>query len=453
MALSRQLVRSMASITFDAIPADVRDKAILHIKDAIGVGLAASASEVGKPYRTYGEHLASAGRSTLFSDGRKMDAADAALVNGGLIHSLEYDDTHTASIIHGSAVLLPAALALAEEQELSGAEFVALYTAGYEILIRLGLASPGIVQTRGFQITAVGGAVVAAAMASRAYGLDENRAMHAVGISLSQAAASMEFLSNGSSVKSLHPGWAAHCGIMAARLARAGLSGPQTALEGRFGFYALFSGNAEDASKVDFASIGSTWHLKDVAIKFVPACHYLHAFVECAEQLRAKDIAVDDIRSITCFAPAGTAGVVCEPWDVKQHPATGHAVRWSLPVMIATTLIHGKPGIPTFERMPSEEEIALAERMDWQPLSRSAFPTRYDAELLCETFDGNEVRVSVADAYGNASRPASSEDCAAKFIENARLALGSADRLKNYLDGIVAQPAVDIGLVNARVPA
>lgn len=420
MTLSRQLVRAMASISFDVIPDAIRDKARVHIKDAIGVGLAAAGSEVGKPYLGYAALLRSSGRSTVLTGSRKVDAADAAMINGGLIHSLEYDDTHTGSIIHGSSVLLPAALALAEEMDLSGREFVALYTCGYEALIRLGLASAGTFQRRGFQVTAVAGAPVVAAMAARAYGLDEDRSVFAVGIALSQASASMEFLSNGSSVKSLHPGWAAHSGIVAARLARAGLSGPETAIEGRFGLYSLFSGNADDANAIDFATIGSVWHLRNVAIKFVPACHYLHAFVECAEDLCKQGVTSDNMRRITCFVPEGAADVICEPWELKQDPPSGHAVRWSLPVIVAHTLLHGKPDLAAFERLPSAQELALAQCMSWQPLIGTAFPERFDARLSCEMHDGTVVEAAVPDAFGNASRPAPPADHARKFNANSR---------------------------------
>ena len=101
----------------------------------------------------------------------------------------------------------------------------------------MGLAAPGGFQARGFQITSVGGTLVAALQAAEIAKLDENRWLAALGIALSQASGVFEFLSNGASVKSMHPGWAAHAGMLAARLAAAGLDGPETALEGRMGLF------------------------------------------------------------------------------------------------------------------------------------------------------------------------------------------------------------------------
>src|SRR5262249_56307696 len=122
-------------------------------------------------------------------------------------------------IVHGSAVLAPTALAAAQEAEASGEDLLRAYILGWEVLVRMGLAAPGGFQARGFQVTSVAGTLVAALQAAELAMLDENRTVAALGIALSQAAGVFEFLSNGSSVKSMHPGWAAHPGLLPARLA------------------------------------------------------------------------------------------------------------------------------------------------------------------------------------------------------------------------------------------
>ena len=148
------------------------------------------------------------------------------MINGGLIHSLEFDDTHTASIAHGSAVLAAGALAVAEAQKASGAALLGAYARGWEVLIRFGLAAPNGFHAKGFMSTSVTGTLAVALLAAQLMRLDEDRTLAAIGIALSQASGVMEFLTNGSSVKSLHPGWAAHGGVVAAMLARAGMTGP-----------------------------------------------------------------------------------------------------------------------------------------------------------------------------------------------------------------------------------
>lgn len=414
----------IASTRLGDIPADIRQRARLAIADALGVGIAATSSPAGDHYRRYSATISGTGGATLLT-GALAEPSEAALVNGGLIHSLEYDDTHTGSIIHGSSVILPAALALAEARGLSGGQFLRLYIVGYEALIQIGLAAPGALQKRGFQVTSVAGAMVAAAMAAAAYGLTREQSEHAVGISLSQASGSMEFLSNGSSVKSLHPGWAAHAGIKAAQLAAAGLTGPSSAFEGRFGYFALFGSGGGEVSHL--GDVGRQWRLGEVATKFYPCCHYIHPFIEAAKLLRDKDVDADSVRSVTLLVPEDAAGVICEPWESKLRPPTGHAMRWSLPLCFSQALLSGRVDLETFEGDPSPRALALAVRTNWSPLAETAFPRRFDAVVRCELAGGELHEIRVDDAYGNASRPPDQTDVWRKFNANIARPRGRSD--------------------------
>ncbi|MGH7209975.1 MAG: MmgE/PrpD family protein, partial [Acetobacteraceae bacterium] len=292
MTLARALVHRIRSLGSGRVPPDVAASARLHLLDAVGVGLAASAGNVGAPYRRFAATLASGGPASVFGARQGAAPADAALVNGGLIHSLEYDDTHTGAIVHGSAVLAPAALAAAEASDTSGANLLATYAIGWEVLVRIGLASPGGFQARGFQVTSVGGSLVAALIGAMLAGLDEDSTVAALGIALSQSSGVFEFLSNGSSVKSLHPGWAAHAGLIAAHLAAAGMTGPETSLDGRYGLFAAFAGDAAAPERLRalLADLGTRWHLREAAYKFHPCCHYIHPFVEAANLLLARGV-------------------------------------------------------------------------------------------------------------------------------------------------------------------
>lgn len=421
MTVARDLVRRVRQLAQAPLPEAVEACASLHLLDAVGVGLAAAGSEIGRPYRIYAETLARGGPASVLGGPGGASPADAALVNGGLIHSLEFDDTHTGSIVHGSAVLAAAALAGAQAAGASGERLVRVYALGWEVLIRMGLAAPGRFQARGFQVTSVSGALVAALMAAELSGLDEDRAVAAIGIALSTASGTFEFLSNGSSVKSMHPGWAAHGGLTAAALAHAGLGGPETAIEGRFGLYRAFTGDEEAAERfrVSLADLGALWRIEATAFKLHPCCHYLHPFIEAAGLLAARGVAADEVGSLLCRIPAGAAQIVCEPWALKQAPETGHAARWSLPVAVATRLVEGRVDLATFETRASEAVRDLASRMSWEPLEGATFPERFEAEILCRMRNGAEHRIRVEDAYGNAGRPAARDEILAKFRANA----------------------------------
>lgn len=335
MTVARQLVRSWHDVS--GLPDRVVQVAKLHLLDSIGVGLAASREPSGEPYRRLSED-ASGGAASIFGAQCGASAAEAALINGGLIHSLEFDDTHTASIAHGSSVMTACALAAGQTAGASGADLIRAYVLGWEALIRIGAAAPGGFQACGFQVTSVGGALVSALIAADLARLDEDRLVAAVGIALSQASGVFEFLSNGSTVKSLHSGWAAHSGIMAANLAGAGLTGPETSFEGRFGLFRSFAHDAGAATRFtnELATFGQQWHLMDAAYKFYPCCHYLHPFIEAGRKLQDLGVSAGDVELLTLHVPPGASGIICEPWESKLTVSSGHAMRWSLPLVFAS---------------------------------------------------------------------------------------------------------------------
>ncbi len=418
MTLSRQIVRRWRELTTANVPATVEAAARLHLLDAIGVGIAASALPQGEPYRRFAE--ADRGAIMLLNGGTVAAAADAALVNGGLIHSLEFDDTHTASIVHGSAVLAPAVLAAAQAHGRSPDDALRAYIAGYEVLIRMGLAAAGGFQANGFQVTSVAGTLVTALIAADLAGADEDTQVHAIGIALSQASGVFEFLSNGSSVKSMHPGWAAHAGLTAAKLAMSGLTGPETAIEGGRGLFSAFARDGDAAGRLTqhLADCGRRWHVEDVAFKFKPCCHYLHPFVEAAEQLMRQVGDVATIKRLILRIAERAAPIVCEPWATKLTPPDGHAARWSLPVVVAMQLCEGNVDLGSFMKPASPAVLAMAARCAWEPLMPNRFPDAFEAEIVCELANG-EVRTSrVEDVFGNARRPASADDVLLKFRAN-----------------------------------
>lgn len=428
MTLAREFARALRASASLPLPAAVARAASLHFVDALGVGLAAAGSPVGAPYRDAGRQLARGGPSSVFGMATGAAAADAALINGGLMHSLEFDDTHTGSIMHGSSVIAAAALAAAEAQSASGAALLGAYARGWEALALFGLAAPGRFHAEGFQATSVAGVPAAAMVAAELGALSEDQTVAALGISLSQAGGVMEFLSNGSSVKSLHSGWAAHGGVLAALLARAGMTGPETSLEGRRGLFRQFAGDegAPEKFRSLLGDLGKRWHLPEAAFKFHPCCHYLHPFLEAAGILAERGVRAEDVKSIVCEVPAGAAPVICEPWERALDPADGHAARWSLPITVAARLVEGRVDLATFEKTAPPAVRALARKVSWVPLAGARFPERFEAAIVCELASGNTHTVRIDDVDGNHTRPPSPERVLAKFRANAERTLAPA---------------------------
>jgi 2-methylcitrate dehydratase PrpD len=173
--------------------------------------------------------------------------------------------------------------------------------------------------------TSVAGALAAALVACDLSRVDDTRKGDGLGIALSQASGVFEFLTNGSTVKSLHAGWAAHGGIVAGTMAGAGLTGPETAFEGQFGLFRRFAVDpgAADRFAAEIATFGVEWHLPQAAFKFYPCCHYIHPFIEALEIALGQNPA-ETVEAIVCEVPPG--GVIA----ISNLTTTGSGRRGSL---------------------------------------------------------------------------------------------------------------------------
>lgn len=425
---ARRIARFATTLRLDAVPAPVVEAAKLHLLDALGVGLAASRVGHSARWIEAARRIGGSGPSTGLGGSEGLSATAAALLNGALIHSLEYDDTHTASVVHGSAFAAPAALAAAEEAGADGAALLSGYLAAWEVTIRLGLSAPGTFQANGFQVSAVGGAIGAAAAAAAIGDLGEDEAVSALGIAGSQASGLMAFLGDGSTVKALHPGWAAHTGIAACALAAAGMTGPAAIVEGRFGFLEAFARDPDAAGRLDraLADLGSVWHLPDAAFKLYPCCHYIHPFLEAMQELVDGGLTADGLAELTCLVPPPEAPLICEPWERRQRPASGYDGKWGLAYCLAALLVDGRVDIASFDRAPDERIVALARRMAWRPMPAHRFPRHFEAAIEARLADGSVRRARVDDVLGAPGRPVPVGEVLAKFEANAARALAPA---------------------------
>jgi 2-methylcitrate dehydratase PrpD len=424
---TRAIARAAVALRGDDLPDVVLSAAKLHFLDAIGVGLAASTVPQNAEWSAALASVGGAGTATVLGQATGAPPAMAALLNGSRIHALEFDDTHIASVVHGSAVAAPAALAAAQSAGAEGATLLKGYVLAWEVMIRLGLCAPGAMQARGFQVTAVAGAVGAATAASLINGLDEGRTVSALGIAGSQASGLMEFLAEGASVKALHPGWAAHTGLIAAALAQAGMTGPASILEGRFGVMAGFAGqpDATEALNAQMSSLGAIWHLPDAAFKAYPCCHYIHPFLEALETLIAQGLTAANLAQAIAHVPPPEAPLICEPWARRQAPASGYDAKWALAYCLAARLANGPLTVADFAQDPDAQAVALAQQFAWVPMVDHGFPARFAARLDVVTKDGRTLTAEVRNVRGAPDRPIGAAEVQAKFRANAARTLSA----------------------------
>jgi 2-methylcitrate dehydratase PrpD len=432
---SARMAAFVVDLKIEDVPADVVRLARLHIADAVGVALAAAAVPAHRDMvRALRQQSPHEGPASVLGFDDRAPPEMAALINGTSMHSLEYDDTHMGAIVHGSAVIVPTVLAMAQAQGLRMSDVVRLTVAGWELLVRLGEAAPGGFQRRGFQVTSAGGVIVAALLAAYARGQSLATMTHAAGIAGSQASGIFAFLSNGSNVKALHPGWAAHAAIWASLLAGAGMTGPAAVLEDKYGVFAAYADDRDAGDRLHAAldGLGARWALREAAFKFYPCCHYIHPYLEAAEHLRAQAAGVAVVAAHCRVAP-GAALVIAEPWSAKQQPRDNNEAKYSLPYTVACALLGVPIDVPAMTVAPLDQAaLALARQVTVESWEDSGFPQRFGAVVEATLADGRVLRGHIAQVMGSVERPASDRQIQAKFLANAARTLTASEALRRW---------------------
>ena len=251
----------------------------------------------------------------------------AAFANGTAAHAFELDDVHEEAVNHPGAVVVAAALAVAEETDASGLVFLEAVVVGYEAMARAGLGvGPVSHMLAGFHPTSMSGVFGAAAAAAHLRGLDAARLNHAFGIGASLASGTMEFAASGGMAKRIHAGRAAEGGIMAAALAADGFEGARDGLAGRHGFCRIFTNDPRPELLVE--GLGERWMIDEITVKPYASCSDVHPMVQAASKLVAEHgVRAAEIERIV----VRTTTKVCELNDMDgTHLGDGRPVLGSV---------------------------------------------------------------------------------------------------------------------------
>jgi 2-methylcitrate dehydratase PrpD len=426
--ISEDLAQFVGSFSTDRIPAAVTVRAKHLILDAVGIALASTTYDFAHRAITAISGLAGSGDSAVIGMPARLPLRDAALINGILVHGLDFDDTHSGGVIHATASVLPTVLAVGARQRASGREMLAAYVLGVEVAARLGAVAKGAFHQVGFHPTGLIGAFACTLAAGRLMGLGEKQLVMAQGLTLSAGSGSLEFLEDGAWNKRFHPGWAAVAGITAAALAQQGFVGAKRAYEGRFGLYASHLQNHFDSANLALATkgLGETWELLQVAVKPYPACHFVHACVDAAVALvHEQKLDPGEIERVQALVPAEVVKTVCEPAANKRRPANSYDAQFSIPFTVAAALRRGRFTLDELEdeALGDAEILKLADRVNYEIDPASTFPRHYTGEVIVTTRGGRTFRHREAVNRGNGERPLSEAAIIEKFRANAARAV------------------------------
>ena len=409
------------SLEAGSIPPDVLSDARFRVLDVVGLVLAGSREPLGAAVRRGVAAMGAGQAARLIPCGTPVPATTAALVHGTLGHAMDFDDTHNATLVHPSVPVVATALALGESMD--GPSLLAAVVAGNEVFCRVGMVAPMAFHRNGMHPTAVLGPPVLALVAARVMGLNAAQAVHAMGIAGSQASGILESFADGTWVKTLHPGWAAHAGIVAASLAQAGFTGPATVLEGRFGLFRSHVQRAEESFDFDAltSNLGGHWELRSCSLKPYACAHVIHPYVDLARALHAEGIDPDAVDLVEAPIQPGYIPVVGEPRDAKIAPLSPTHARASLPYCVAATLRHGRLDTDLFDTkaIGDPRTLALAARIAVTPDSEPWAQGQFRGALIVKLANGAVMSRSQDHNRGSVTNPLSEAEVIAKFRRNA----------------------------------
>lgn len=361
----------------------------LYALDTLAVTLAGTVSPSSAPVlRTM---LAAAGRpeATVMAAGRVTSAWDAALANGAFAHALELDDDHRIAVLHPGAAVVPAALAAAEAADATGLTFLRALLVGYEVACRLGEVYRGSLFDHGLHPTALCGTLGAAAAAGVAIGLDRDGFVRALGIAGTQAAGLTEWRADGSWIKRLHPGRAAHAGVLAARLAREGFTGPATIFEGEGGFFRAFTHGQVIDSEAMTRGLGRDFRALGTAVKPYPCCRFEHGAIDAALDAVAAGFAATDVERVTIRIYRTNV------LTYHHEPRSAVDAQFNVPYAVALAFVRGAVRLADFteEAIKSPDVLAFACRVEVRedPEFTARYPQDYFVELKVARRDGSET--------------------------------------------------------------
>jgi len=329
-----RLAEYAAALRYEDLPAAVVRQAKECIIDTVGAIICGSTLPWSRIIIDYAERTGPGGRSRILGRGSAVQAPAAALANGALAHAFELDSlTRPGAGAHPGATVLPPALAVAQEKGADGRALIAAFVAGNEVMIRIGRATGHTNEARGFHGPGTTGPFGAAVAAGHLLGLGAGAMTNALGIAGSLCGGLLEFArGNGGMVKRLHLGRASEAGVLAASLAAGGFTGPNTVIEGRFGFLRVFCTAWDEAELT--RGLGEEFLVSTTVLKRYPCHATAHPAVRAVRDLQAEHgFAAASVEAITV---TGTERVV-ERHNILE-PADLMLAQYSIPFSVALAL-------------------------------------------------------------------------------------------------------------------
>lgn len=424
MFLTQNFAGFIAETHFKDLPGQVVCQAKERVMDTLGAALAGSRNwEYAEKLKEACRQLGSGPCGVIGGGDRVYSPAHAAMISAAFAHAVELDDGHRNAGCHAGAVVVPTAMVLGQALGRSGKEVVTAVALGYEVVYRIASHVNPEQISKGFHPSSNCGAFGAAAVAGKLMGLDGEQLANALGQAGMLASGTMEATKSGQRSKCVQVGNAAYNGVLAALLARTGMEGCLSALEGPSGLFATQSEgvDAEDVCR----GLGEVWSIGDTYNKLYPCCRHAQPGIEAAMDLSAEHhIRPEDVERVWI----GTHQVAYDLTGSIKAPKNAGEAKFSLAYGTAVALREHCFGVAhlTEPSFTDAGTLALARRVSVtvDPDVQAVYPRKRGAKVKITLKDGTVYEKELYDLKGSPNYPVGWGELSAKFIANAGAALG-----------------------------
>ena len=437
-SLTEALAAFVVGSSYDSLPTEVVAATNRRVLDTVGVAWAGSTAPGCDGARATILAEGALGTSTLWASGERVGCRGAAFVNSMHAAALDFDSVYERGSVHPDIVTVPAAWAVAETVGASGCAFLEAVAIGNEIACRLGAAN---LRNRGWFHTSVHGVFGAAAAAAKLLGLDRDGVTNALGLALSRAGGTQQALIEKSLAKRAQSGFAAEAGVFAAQLAAAGISGPREAIEGKFGFHALY-GEGDPELVTD--GLGRRYESMAVAIKKYPSCTANHVPIDLLTEIaETNDLRADNVDGIEIALSPFADQLVGGVFDPSDNPQV--AAQFSIHYSAASAVVRRQLGIAEIQDAAVFDPLIA----DFIPKVAVVVDGANDgkfapASVCVKTSSGETIDRRLDHVPGTLENPLSDAQIAAKFRDCAAFGLKplsatDAERLAASLNGLASR--------------
>jgi aconitate decarboxylase len=424
---TRRIAEFVSRLTYEQIPAEVRERIKLLILDSLGCAIYGANLEWCRILRGTLEKLDATRTTSIWGTNARLSSDHAALLNGTQVQGFELDDVHRKGVLHVGAVTLPALISVAESHaQLSGRDFLTAAVAGYEIGPRVGLCMGQEHIGQGWHSGATVGIFSAAAGAARALSLDADKTVHALGIAGTQSSGLMA-AQYGAMVKRMHAGRAAQSGLYGALLAKDGFTGIVDVFEAPYGGFCTTFSRSQDRFNLNELStdLGQIFETMGIALKFYSCVGSNHTTLDALRDIRTRrPFTLDEIETIVVHGSQVTVDHV--GWPYKPEGLT--SAQLNLPFCVATLLIEGDVFVDEFtpDCVDDAARINLSRKVKVvhdPAITALGAGARHKVRVEIQFRDGSVERETREAPRGSEQSFASAHDIAEKFRKLTKAAM------------------------------